>query len=430
MEEFNVSHWAYDWFQSLGMSATGASYMALTLDLILLLIISLVADYIARRVILNLVSRYAKRSKTQYDDILLEKKVFQSLAHLVPAAIIWYSLPLIFGDFDFSIGWLREVITVYMIVLIIVVITRLLRAVEYVGLRSPRLEGKPISSYVQVGIIVAYIIGAVLILSMIVGKDPLTILAGFGAATAVILLIFKDTILGLVASIQISANDMVRLGDWVSMEKYGADGDVIEINLTTVKVRNWDKTISTVPTYAFISDSFKNWRGMQALGVRRIKRSISIDMSSVQFVTPELREQFMKYRRVAPYIRERQEEIDRYNRENNIDTSELINGRHMTNIGVFRKYIENYLRDHPKIAQDQTIMVRQLQPTETGLPLEIYCFSSDIAWVNYEGIQADIFDHLLSAAPRFGVRIFQNPTGSDFRFFAHSAETASGPSNL
>lgn len=429
MEEFNLSHWAYDWFVSMGMTATGASYVSLALDIFLVLMISGIADYLTRRFLLKLVQRFAERTTTEIDDILIEKKVFQSIAHLVPAIILWYSLPYIFSDVGFSIGWIREVITIYMIVLVVLVVSRFLRAVEYVGLHSPKLEGKPISSYVQVGIIVAYFIGIVLILSMIIGKDPIAILAGFGAATAVLLLIFRDTILGLVASIQISANDMVRLGDWVSMDKYGADGDVIEINLTTVKVRNWDKTITTVPTYAFISDSFKNWRGMQALGVRRIKRSIHIDISTVQFVNPEMREQFLKYRRVAGYLGERQNEIDNFNKDNNIDTSELINGRHMTNIGVFRKYAENYLRDHPKVAQDQTIMVRQLQSTELGLPLEIYCFSNDIAWVNYEGIQADIFDHLLSAAPKFGLRIFQSPTGSDFRHLGHAPASGSSPSN-
>jgi miniconductance mechanosensitive channel len=269
---------------------------------------------------------------------------------------------------------------------------------------------------VQVAKITIYIIGAILVLSMIIGKSPITILTAFGAATAVILLIFRDTILGLVASIQISANDMVRLGDWVTMEKYGADGDVMEINLTTVKVRNFDKTFTTVPTYSFIADSFKNWRGMQSMGVRRIKRSINIDIGSVKFVSEEMRDRFLTISRVKDFVISRQAEIDKFNADTGADKSILINGRHMTNLGVFRRYALQYLMDNPKIDQKETVMVRQLQPTETGLPLEIYAFSSDIAWVNYENIQADIFDHLLAAAEMFELRIFQNPSGGDFHY--------------
>lgn len=419
-DNFNLDHWASQWMLDHGLSETSVLYLTLGLDIVLVLIISVIADIIARRVILGFVQKYVKKSKNTYDDIFLDKKVFHSLAHIVPAIIIWYSLPWIFDDVDFSITVLRKLITIYMIVVILIVASRFLRALEYIGLQSERFQGKPVSSYIQVMRIIAYITGAVFILSMLVGKSPITILTAFGAATAVILLIFRDTILGLVASIQISSNDMVRLGDWVSMEKYGADGDVIEINLTTVKIRNWDKTITTVPTYAFISDSFKNWRGMQSMGVRRIKRSIHIDISSIVFVTDEMRERFKNYSRVSSYIEERQAEIDAYNRETGADTSELINGRHMTNVGVFRRYALNYLMDHPKIDQKETVMVRQLQPTELGLPLEIYAFSSDIAWVNYENIQSDIFDHLLAAADKFGLRIFQNPSGSDFKFLGRS----------
>lgn len=413
------------------MGATGdtASYLTLGLDILILIIVSLLADFIARRVILNFVKSYIKRSKNTYDDVFLEKRVFQSLAHLVPAAIIWYSLPWLFDGVDFSIGWLRKLITIYMILMVVVVVSRFLKAVEEIGLRSPRFEGKPIASYIQVFIIVSYIIGGILILSMVVGQSPLTILTAFGAATAVILLIFRDTILGLVASIQISGNDMVRLGDWVSMDKFGADGDVIEINLTTVKVRNWDKTITTVPTYAFISDSFKNWRGMQSMGVRRIKRSLNIDIGSISFVSDDMKARFEKFSRVNKYVHERQGEIDKYNRESGADKSELINGRHMTNVGVFRRYALNYLLEHPKIDQKETIMVRQLQPTETGLPLEIYCFSNDIAWVNYENIQSDIFDHLLAAAPRFGLRIFQDPSGADFHYLSQKVAEEHAPSS-
>ena len=279
MKKFNLEHWAREWFLEQGVSEQAASYMTLALDVLLLIIISFIADFITRRIILGFVSSYVKRSKSEYDDIFLEKKVFTGLAHLVPALIIYYSLPWLLDDIAIPVALFQKLVSIYMIVIFLMVIARFLRSLEYIGLRTERFEGKPISSYIQVFILTTYIIGGILIISMIIGRSPLTILTAFGAATAVILLIFRDTILGLVASIQIAANDMVRLGDWVSLDKYGADGDVIEINLTSVKVRNWDKTITTVPTYSFIADSFKNWRGMQSMGVRRIKRSINIDIS-------------------------------------------------------------------------------------------------------------------------------------------------------
>lgn len=417
---FNIDHWANDWLMDKGLSADTASYITLGFDILFVIIISLVVDLVARRIILAYVTRYVNRSRNTYDDVFLDKKVFHGLAHILPALIIYYSLPWVFDGTGFSFGFIEKIIYIYLIILITGVFSRFLRALEHLGLHSKRFQGKPVSSYIQVGRIVLYISAAVVIISLLIGKSPLTILTAFGAATAVILLIFRDTILGLVASIQISSNDMVRLGDWVSMDKYGADGDVIEINLTTVKVRNWDKTITTVPTYAFISDSFKNWRGMQSVGVRRIKRSITIDISSIKFVTDEMRDQFKRYSRVSEYVTQRQAEIDEYNRQTGADTSELINGRHMTNIGVFRRYSLNYLMQHPKIDQQETVMVRQLQPNEKGLPLEIYCFSSDIAWVNYENIQSDIFDHLLAAAEKFQLRIFQNPSGGDFRYLGRN----------
>ena len=233
--------------------------------------------------------------------------------------------------------------------------------------------------------------------------------------TAVILFVFKDTILGFIASIQLSVNDMIRVGDWVQMDKYGADGDVLEINLTTVKVRNWDKTISTVPTYSFISDSFKNWRGMQETGARRIARSIYINIGSVKFATPEMIERFKNIHIISKYVEEKEIEIAKYNQENAVDTSHVSNGRRMTNLGTYRAYAERYLKKHPKVDKTQTIMVRQLEPNEKGVPVQIYCFSNDIAWENYEAIQSDIMDHLLSVVPQFDLQVFQNPSGSDFR---------------
>ncbi len=232
--------------------------------------------------------------------------------------------------------------------------------------------------------------------------------------TAVLLLIFKDSILGLVAGIQISSNDMVRLGDWVEMPKHGADGDVIDISLTTVKIQNFDKTITTIPTYTMVSDSFKNWRGMSQSAGRRIKRNINIDMRSVKFCDESMLERFASFRHISEYIARKKDELTKFNAENGIDDSVLVNGRRMTNLGTFRAYLEGYLRNHPKINKDMTFLVRQLQPTETGLPIEIYVFCSDKIWANYEAIQADIFDHILAVIPEFDLKVFQNPTGADF----------------
>ena len=415
LDNLRVNYWIRRWLESLDVSEATMHYLIIAADILVILLVCLIADLIARRIILRLVRSYVKRSKNQYDDVLLEKKVFNSLAHLVPAIILWNALPWAFQEADFDLSWIRKGVSIYMIIMVMMMINRFLKAVAYIGLQSQRFEGKPVNSYIQVFSLVNYIVGIVIILSLLIGKSPIAILTAFGAATAIVLLIFRDTILGLVASIQISANDMVRLGDWVSMDKYGADGDVIEINLTTVKIRNFDKTITTVPTYAFISDSFKNWRGMQSQGVRRIKRAINIDINSIHFVNDEWLSRYKEVEILSEYIDDRQNEIDQYNKDHEVDTSQLINGRHMTNIGVFRTYALNYLRNHPKVDQSQTVMVRQLQSTTTGVPIEIYCFSNDIAWVNYEGIQGDIFDHLLAAVEQLGLRVFQAPSGYDFR---------------
>jgi miniconductance mechanosensitive channel len=411
-----VDHWAHEWLQNQGVSTQWVDILTLSIDVILVVFISLLADFLARRFILGLVTRFVEKSKNTYDDIFLEKKVFQSLAHLLPALIVYYAMPLIFPESEsFWVTLLQKMVVVYIIINIVRVATKFLKAVEYIGLHSKRFEGKPVSSYIQVFLIAIYIAAGIFIISNLAEKSAVAILTTFGAATAVILLIFRDTILGLVASIQIAGNDMVRLGDWVTMEKYGADGDVIEINLTTVKVRNFDKTITTVPTYAFISDSFRNWRGMTSQGIRRIKRSIYIDLNSVKFADEAFRKRCINFERVSEYVIQRQKEIDAFNADKKINKQELLNGRHMTNLGIFRKYALNYLEEHPKVAKGQTVMVRQLQSGPEGMPLEIYCFSNDIVWANYEGIQSDIFEHLYAALPSFDLEIFQRPTGHDFK---------------
>lgn len=415
-DTLNLDHWARNWLIEKGVGASTAPYLTIAVDIIILIVASVILDFLAKRVILRIVGAYVRRSKNEFDDIFLEKRVFNGLAHLLPAILIYNFVPYIFDGLNGSVvNILQTSILFYGVIVFLNVITRFFRSLEQIGLNSKRFEGKPISSYIQLFILISYIIGGVFMLSMVVGKSPQTILAGFGAATAVILLIFRDTILGLVASIQISANDMVRLGDWVGLDKYGADGNVTEINLTTVKIQNWDKTITTVPTYAFISDSFKNWRGMENVGLRRIKRHIYIDLSSIKFVSSEMHDRFSKIRRVSEYLKTKQAEINEHNLKNNLDTSVLINGRHLTNIGVFRRYALKFLEENPNIDQNETVMVRQLQPTEKGIALEIYAFSNDIAWVNYENIQSDIFDHLFSAIELFDLKLYQSPSGSDFR---------------
>jgi len=403
------------WLQSQGVDAPWDMVWTVALNLLVILLASTVLYLISRKVILRLVARYVKRSKNQYDDILLEKQVFKGLANLLPALLVYYTLPNLSEDDTDMQLFLRRGIIIYLVIMIMTTVSRFLKALETIAFQMKQFEGKPIGSYKQVFSLVNFAIGSIIIISLLIGKSPVTIITAFGAATAVLLLVFRDTILGLVASIQISANDMVRLGDWVTLEKYGADGDVLEINLTTVKVRNFDKTITTVPTYAFISDSFRNWRGMQEEGVRRIKRTLTIDLNTVKFVDEELLRRFRKIERVTNYLDNRQQEIKAYNEEHQSNKELLINGRNMTNIGVFRAYITAYLEEHPMVARDQMVMVRQLEPTSEGVPLQVYCFSSTTVWLEYEMLQAFLFDHLLAAAESFDLQLFQNPAGTDFQ---------------
>ncbi len=329
--------------------------------------------------------------------------------------LVRYFAELILKDFENLLPLVLKLTDSYLILAGTMIIMAFLKTAEYSLSKSAVFIDKPLASYFQLLRMIIYIATGILILSVLLGKSPIYFLSAFGAMTAIILLIFKDTILGLVASIQISSNDMVRVGDWVEMPKFNADGDVIAINLNTVKVKNWDKTITTIPTFYFITDSFKNWRGMQESGGRRIKRSLSINISSIRFVDVETREKYKKYYLIGDYITERQKEIEEFNTEHNFDTDILINGRRMTNIGVFRIYVESYLLIHPKIRKDMTLLVRQLSIEDQGVPLEIYCFTNTVAWAEYETIQADLFDHLLAAASYFGLEIFQQPSGHDIR---------------
>ena len=386
-------------------------YAMLGIGAIILLVVCLLGNFITRMFIVQGIQKFIKNSKNDWDDILLENEVFNSLSTLVPLIFIHYLSVPILSDFPSIIPFVHITVKVSLVLVIASVLVKALKALEEVSTRIPSFKDKPIMSYVQLANIMIYIVAAILVFATILDKDPLALLGALGALTAVLMLIFKDTILGLVASVQISSHDMVRVGDWVSMPQYGTDGDVLEITLNTVKIQNWDKTISTIPTYAFISGSFKNWRGMTDSRGRRIKRSLNINMTSIKFCTDEEIANYKNVEMLKGYIDSIQSEITTHNETNSHDKSSLLNGRNLTNIGLFREYAHQYLMANENLRTDLTLMVRQLEPTENGLPIEVYCFSSNINWVDYERIQADIFDHLLSSISNFDLEIFQNPTG-------------------
>jgi len=410
-ELLNFDAWVQNFLITKGLGHEIAHYVLLVIDLIILSVVCFAANWITKKFIVRGIQSFIRRTDNDWDDIFIEKKVFHSLSGIVPLIILDYLSVPIFVNFQFLILFITIAVKVMMILVIASVISKTLKALEEVSQRATYFKDKPVGSYVQLINIIVYVVAAILIFAAVMDKDPMTLLGALGALTAVTMLVFKDTILGLVASVQLSSNDMVKVGDWVSMPNYGADGDVLEISLNTVKIQNWDKTISTIPTYAFISDSFKNWRGMSDARGRRIKRSFNIDMTSIKFCTDERLAYYRKFELLKDYINEKQSEIEAFNGEKKHDKSNLLNGRNLTNIGLFREYARQYLLANEDLRKDLTLMVRQLPPTEYGLPIEVYCFSSNINWVEYEDIQGDILDHLLSSIPDFDLEIFQNPTG-------------------
>jgi len=407
----NPELWLENVLISMGLGPDMTNYAMLGIGSILLLVVCVLGNFVTKRFIVQGIQKFIENSKNDWDDIFLKNKVFNSLSTLVPLILIQYLSVPILSNFSSLIPFVYIVVKVSLVWVITSVLVKALKAMEEVSTKIPSFQDKPIVSYIQLASVMIYVVAAILIFATILDKDPLALLGALGALTAVLMLVFKDTILGLVASIQISSNDMVRVGDWVSMPKYGTDGDVLEITLNTVKIQNWDKTISTIPTYAFISDSFKNWRGMTDSKGRRIKRSLNIDMTSIKFCTDEEIVHYKKVEMLKDYIESAQSEIATHNDTNSHDKSSLLNGRNLTNIGLYREYAHQYLSANKNLRKDLTLMVRQLEPTENGLPIEVYCFSNNIAWADYEAIQADIFDHLLSSISSFDLEIFQNPTG-------------------
>ncbi|WP_234416369.1 mechanosensitive ion channel family protein [Flagellimonas amoyensis] len=405
----NLGRLLYDYLLKTGMGEGLASDLNLLFLLVIVLVLAFLLDLVVWKVLRAVSIRLARRTKNNYDNFLVAHKVPRSVAHIFPLLFLFEFLPVVFVDFEYAGNIALKIVKILFVLQTLAVFRRFFKSTKDYLKILPRFKDKPIASYTQVFMIFAWIVGMLTIFVIVTETSIWKFFATLGAASAVVLLIFKDSILGFVASIQVTINDMVRIGDWITFDKYGADGDVIEITLATVKVQNFDKTITTIPTYALISDSFKNWRGMQVSGGRRIKRALIISQKSIRFLTQEDVEALKKIQLVADYIAQRSEQINAHNRDNGADKELLINGRNLTNFGVFRKYVTNYLEKHSAINKKMTLMVRQLEPTAQGIPLEIYVFSADKRWENYEYVMADIFDHLLAALPYFSLEIFELP---------------------
>jgi miniconductance mechanosensitive channel len=380
--------------------------------LLLLALAAYLADKIARQLLLAVISRLVRGTAFRWDDVLLEHRVFTRLAHLAPALTVYYGV-LLLPNLPTSVSSVITRVAAATIVLVLLSsVGAFLSAVNALYAATPRFENRPIKGYVQIAKLVMYIIGAIVIISTLIDRSPLLFLSGVGAMTAVILLIFRDTILSFVASLQLASYNMVRVGDWIEVPEFGADGDVIDIALHTIKVQNWDKTITTIPTHKLIEGSFKNWRGMSESGGRRIKRSIHIDMNTIRFLSADDLDRFENFALLREYIRGKRAELAAAPQPTEPEL--VVNARRLTNIGTFRAYVVNYLRQRSETHKGMTLMVRQRDPTPDGLPLEVYAFSNVIGWVDYEGIQSDVFDHILAIAPEFGLRVFQHPAGRDF----------------
>ena len=401
------SHFFYQYFLELGLTDMSAKYLNMAILLLIMLVIIIIIDVVIRKFLLNLFTRFSEKTKTHFDDYVVQNKVPRNVAHIIPLVIALELAPMVFIDFDYLRNIVETGLLVFSILLTIWVIRSFVKAIrDYLNTKD-NLKDKPINSYVQVILIIVWSIGLLSAFAIITGIPFFKFITTLGAASAVILLIFRDTIMGFVASLQVSINDMVQNGDWITFEKFGADGDVIEINLATVKVQNFDKTITTIPTYALISDSFKNWRGMENSGGRRIKRAVIIKQKSICYLSHEKIEELKKIELISDYLEKKSQDITNHNIKNEVNKDLLINGRNLTNIGVFRKFVESYIENHSAINKDMMIMTRQLAPSSQGIPIEIYAFSKDKRWQNYEYIMADIFDYVIAAVPYFDLEVFE-----------------------
>ena len=394
-------------FKKLDFGADSILYGNLLINLLVLLFFTYLIDYLAKKILIIGLAVVATYTKSTFDDFLVANKTAKYIAHLVPLYYISKKIPIVLDDFVYWENLFGKSVKIFIIVLSLFIVRSIFNSLKDYLKTQTKYNDKPIDSYIQVIMIVLWIYALVSIVLLLFDTKKNVLLTAFGSISALIILVFRDTILGFVASIQVTVNDMVRIGDWITVDKFGADGEVEEINLATVKVRNFDNTTSTIPTYSLISDSFRNWRGMINSDGRRIKRHILIKGATVRFITNEELESFKRIQFVASYIEKRKADIDKFNITNNIDKSLNVNGRNITNLGLFRKYIQKYIETHPGINKDMQLMVRHLQPTEKGIPLEIYCFSKDKKWENYEYIMADIFDHIIASIPYFDLELFE-----------------------
>ena len=398
-------------------------YFPMLSSLLLLALAAATAGWLTRKVLVRLVIRIAQASPMQWDDVLLGHGVLKRLAHVVPALVVYGGIGAVPGLADGVVAVVRNVAVAYIVLTLALSIGNLLNAFNALyEQRGERAHERPIKGYLQLAKLLVFLLAAVLVVAVLIERSPLLLLSGLGAMTAVVLLVFKDTILSLVASLQLSGNDMLRVGDWIEMPELGADGDVIDMALHTVRVQNWDKTITTIPTHRLISDSFRNWRGMTDAGGRRIKRALLIDQTSVRFLGPDERVRLRRIALIDDYLDRKRAELEAYNAKLEAAGKDPVNNRRATNLGTFRAYVTAYLRAHPGVRQDMTLMTRQLAPGPDGLPLEVYCFAADTDWVAYEGLQSDIFDHLLAVLPEFGLRLYQRPAGADVTEALHVLE--------
>ena len=382
------------WLQQLGVATGGLLVVQRVVVILGILLIAYVLDLICRKVVMPGVRKVTAKTQSTWDDYLLSDEVMKNVCHLIPPIVVYVLIPFAFPYEPNFLSLILKICTIYITVVVMKLICAFLTSLYTISSEHEKLKNHSMKGFYQMLKLIVVCIGVIIIISELISKDPIAILTGLGAGTAILMLVFQDTIKGLVAGIQLTANDMVRPGDWISMPKYGADGDVMEVSLTTVKVRNWDKTITTVPPYALVNDSFQNWRGMFDIGGRRVKRSIHIDMNTVRFCTEEELAHFKQ----QPWMEGFEE-----------------TGKEEVNLYLFRHYLDYYLRHHPKVNQDMIMLVRQLQPTEHGMPIELYFFSANTAWVKYEALQAEVFDHVLATVHRFGLKVFQSPTGLDLQ---------------
>lgn len=409
----NIYCWCYPLFRKWGMNDTIASYSSLVVNILLLSFLTYIIYMVFRFFLVTVMAVVAKKTKTKFDDLLISNKTAKYISHLIPLLFIYKSVPVILNDYVYWETVFGKLVGVYIILLILWIVRTVFNALRDFLKTKPEYSDKPIDSYIQVIMLILWMIGVTVIISELFNVSANTMFATLGAVSAIILLIFRDTLLGFVASVQVSLNDMVRIGDWITFDKFGADGDVIEINLATVKVRNFDNTTTTIPTYSMIADSFRNWRGMLNSDGRRIKRHLLIRAKSIRFLTEDELQKLKRIQLISHYIDSRQLEINKYNLAHDIDKSLPLNGRNLTNFGLYRKYITAYLENYPSLNKDMILLCRQLQPTAQGIPLEIYAFTKDKKFENYEYIMADIFDHLIAAIGFFDLEIFELSTGKE-----------------